>query len=725
VGVDGLLIPFVARTARRVPVFGRLLGIVQYLWRLPDLARNHELLESAVFENRNDLRRRIDAIVTEIEHAMAASRAAQASDASKSEARIREVQMQALDFRAAAQARSEKLAAALDEARARVERELGALHAQLADVRATGAALAVRVDSLAADVVKGARSLDALRDGQQDIGQRLAQLAAVSDFASRVASVERAMVDLDRLASATPHHDGEAAIAVPEGFYVAFEDRFRGARSDVKARTVIYLPRVRDAGAGSVQAPILDIGCGRGEWLELLQEQGLQARGVDVNDIAVAGCRSRGLDVSTGDAIEHLRQLAPDSLGAVSAMHVIEHLPFARVLELFDEAHRVLRPGGIAIFETPNPENLVVGACSFYYDPTHQRPLPPEPFRFILESRGFARVDILRLHPDESVPDLGTLPDALAAIIGQRLFGPRDYALIGVKDDGVSKQPAASERDRHDVSTGNAVEASDAKPAADTVPVPDEPDQPAAAAESPAGHDLFTRKALEASLAQRTAGAVHDPDYLGLLVACTAPTPVVLDVGANRGQSIVSLKAVFPHAIVDAFEPNPQFRPCLEALAAVYGESVRIHPYGLGRVEGRQRFYVPAAGDDVYTEEGSTRLDQFAKQWIVDRFRERGDVRLEESLVDIRRGDALQLSPDIVKIDVEGAEIDVLVGLEDTIRRSHALLLVENNDWDAVTPFLAELGYEPFRWSPERRRLDPYAGESTNAFYLHRSRRPA
>lgn len=227
------------------------------------------------------------------------------------------------------------------------------------------------------------------------------------------------------------------------------------------------------------------------------------------------------------------------------------------------------------------------------------------------------------------------------------------------------------------------------------------------------------------SLAQRAASVVHDPDYLGLPMACAAPVRLMLDVGANRGQSIVSLKTVFPQAVIHAFEANPLFHPCLEALAASYGDSVRIHAYGLGRSEDRLRFYVPTVGDDVYFEESSTRLEQFTKPWIVEKFRARGELHLQESVVDIRRGDDLDLSPDVIKIDVEGAELDVLVGLQGTIGRSLPALLVENSDWNGVTPFLAGLGYQPFRWYPDRRRLEPFSGVTTNAFYLHRSHRPA
>jgi O-antigen chain-terminating methyltransferase len=221
--------------------------------------------------------------------------------------------------------------------------------------------------------------------------------------------------------------------AFSEGFYLAFEDRFRGTREDIRSRVEVYLPYVRAVGAGSSNAPVLDLGCGRGEWIELLSDHGLVASGVDSNDVAVAGCRARGLDVVHADALAHLRALPEATLGGITALHVIEHLPFAQVVELFDEARRVLVPGGVVIFETPNPENLVVGACSFYYDPTHLHPLPPEPSRFVLASRGFDRVEILRLHPDARGQDIADVPDALVRAMAERLFGPQDYALIGYR----------------------------------------------------------------------------------------------------------------------------------------------------------------------------------------------------------------------------------------------------------------------------------------------------
>jgi SAM-dependent methyltransferase len=218
-----------------------------------------------------------------------------------------------------------------------------------------------------------------------------------------------------------------------DAFYVSFEDRFRGTREDIKQRVSVYLPIVKDAKAGTKAAPILDVGCGRGEWLQVLQEQDLIASGVDRNRVMVRQCMELGLQVAEADAITYLCNLKPNSIGALTGIHIIEHIPFKRLVALFDEVLRVLKPGGVAIFETPNPENLIVGACNFYYDPTHLNPLPPEPMRFVLESRGFTSVEIKRLHPHNESSLLNDGSEHLKQIINGMFFGAQDYSLIAYK----------------------------------------------------------------------------------------------------------------------------------------------------------------------------------------------------------------------------------------------------------------------------------------------------
>ncbi len=226
-----------------------------------------------------------------------------------------------------------------------------------------------------------------------------------------------------------------------DAMYVTFEDRFRGDRADIKQRVAVYLPLIEAARVGTPDAPIVDIGCGRGEWLELLKERGLTARGVDLNRIMVNECRERGCEVAEAEALQYLRELPDNCLGAVTGMHIIEHLPLPILIALLDESLRVLRPGGLAIFETPNPENLVVGACNFYMDPTHRNPLPPVMVEYLVEARGFVQVEIRRWQQglQDSLQFLQTgSPGAaelnpLIQMIKEHYFAAPDYAVIGHK----------------------------------------------------------------------------------------------------------------------------------------------------------------------------------------------------------------------------------------------------------------------------------------------------
>lgn len=218
-----------------------------------------------------------------------------------------------------------------------------------------------------------------------------------------------------------------------DALYASFEDVFRGAREDIKDCLRVYLPRLQEAGAGWPDAPALDLGCGRGEWLELLRGERLEVTGVDSNRIFIQECRERGLNVIEGDALSYMRSVRDASLGAVTAFHLVEHVPLPVLLALLDETVRVLKPGGIAIFETPNPANILVGANNFYYDPTHRNPLPSLLLSFLAEARGLTRVEVLPLHP---VPDGVRLPNDGSEVVrrfNDYFYGPQDYAVIGYR----------------------------------------------------------------------------------------------------------------------------------------------------------------------------------------------------------------------------------------------------------------------------------------------------
>lgn len=220
-------------------------------------------------------------------------------------------------------------------------------------------------------------------------------------------------------------------------FYRAFEDRHRGSRDAIKARLGAYLPfllPLHDA----VKPTALDLGCGRGEWIELLVEHGFSARGVDLDEGMLAACRERGLQVQTQDALSSLRAQPDASLAVISAFHLVEHIPFDDVQELISESLRALQPGGLLIMETPNPENLVVATSGFYLDPSHLRPIPPMLLEFVVEFAGFPRHKVLRLqesaalHGEISLEPINVLngvsPDF--SVLAQKDAAPEVLALF-------------------------------------------------------------------------------------------------------------------------------------------------------------------------------------------------------------------------------------------------------------------------------------------------------
>lgn len=210
-----------------------------------------------------------------------------------------------------------------------------------------------------------------------------------------------------------------------DALYAELEDRFRGTREEIKERLREYLPYVKE------NALVIDLGCGRGEWLELLADHGIEARGVDNNSVQLEKCRAQGLEVTEEDFLVYLKRQGDGSASAITGFHIIEHLPFNALVALLNEVSRVLRPGGLVIFETPNPENIVVGSNYFYLDPTHRHPLPAELMEFLFKNRGFEKVQILPLHPWESGRVAGE--GELAERFNGYFYGPMDYAIVGRK----------------------------------------------------------------------------------------------------------------------------------------------------------------------------------------------------------------------------------------------------------------------------------------------------
>ena len=220
---------------------------------------------------------------------------------------------------------------------------------------------------------------------------------------------------------------------VPALFYRAFEDRHRGPRELIKARQRVYLPFIEPLRSIYRDAKAIDLGCGRGEWLELLQDAGFDARGVDLDDNMLAACRELGLNAAAADALAALKALPDESQLVVSGFHIAEHIQFSDLQTLVQEALRVLKPAGLLILETPNPENMVVGTVNFYLDPTHQKPIPPELLSFLPEYYGFAKVKVVRLQEDKALSGKAwiSLLDVLAGV-------SPDYAVISQKSADAS-----------------------------------------------------------------------------------------------------------------------------------------------------------------------------------------------------------------------------------------------------------------------------------------------
>jgi SAM-dependent methyltransferase len=205
-----------------------------------------------------------------------------------------------------------------------------------------------------------------------------------------------------------------AAAAVPD--YFAFETRMRGSTEEVRARQRAYVEDFIGA------APVLDVGCGRGEFLALLRESRIEARGVDADSDMVAYARGEGLEVEQADALDYLNRLEDGSLGGVFAAQLVEHLPPAALLRLLELSAAKLRPGGLLVAETINPLSPLA-LRHYFADLTHAQPLVPETLALLARQAGFRETELRFLNEPEA-------PAEVDERVREILFAPLDYALI-------------------------------------------------------------------------------------------------------------------------------------------------------------------------------------------------------------------------------------------------------------------------------------------------------
>jgi len=214
------------------------------------------------------------------------------------------------------------------------------------------------------------------------------------------------------------------ALAQPEFDYARFAERFRGSEDYVKKGQQFYMPYFTG------RREVLDIGCGRGELLELMREAGVPARGIDLSRESVELCRQKGLEADVADLFVYLADLPESSLDGVLSAQVVEHLPPDRLPEMIRLAASRLQRDGILAIETPNPECLAIFASHFYLDPTHTRPVPHALLAFYMEEYGLGGIEVHKLSPAiESMPALAALPEDFR----EAFFGGLDYAIVGRK----------------------------------------------------------------------------------------------------------------------------------------------------------------------------------------------------------------------------------------------------------------------------------------------------
>ncbi|MBF0265320.1 MAG: class I SAM-dependent methyltransferase [Gammaproteobacteria bacterium] len=265
-----------------------------------------------------------------------------------------------------------------------------------------------------------------LNEQNQNLHQRLMSLQMTKTMVSSE--------QVDNNSELLFHH--QLSQNIIDQWYLDFEDKFRGSAENIIKQLENYWPHIEALFAQQQQhsrinsideLQCLDLGAGRGEWLSLLKQKGIHDTiGVDLNTKMVELCQQQQLMVIASDALEYLMHRNENSCHLITAFHLIEHLSFEQRMLLFTLSLKVLKPGGMILFETPNPENITVGSYSFYLDPTHNNPLPPISIEFLAQQTGYEQIMMLRKNPREEVGESMPLTE-------QWFKSPVDYAILAKK----------------------------------------------------------------------------------------------------------------------------------------------------------------------------------------------------------------------------------------------------------------------------------------------------
>jgi O-antigen chain-terminating methyltransferase len=298
----------------------------------------------------------------------------------------------------------------------------------VADLQGAFQHRATLMESNFRDIVKGQHAdyLGALDRATVEIQSKLwADMEKIRADYERLIHTELRLIRQRLQTSGAPPIQAEPTPqALPALDYSRFAERFRGSEEHVKEQQKFYVNYFKS------REHVLDIGCGRGEFLELMRKAGVQATGIDLSPESVAACRAKGLQAETADLFAYLESLPESTLDGIFCAQVVEHLPPARLPEMIRLAASGLVRGGVLAIETPNPECLAIFSTYFYLDPTHTRPVPHALLEFYMQEFGVGHTEIHRRSPAvESVPALIDLPESVRTT----LFGGLDYAIIGRK----------------------------------------------------------------------------------------------------------------------------------------------------------------------------------------------------------------------------------------------------------------------------------------------------
>ena len=338
------------------------------------------------------------------------------------------------------------LAAATDEQDRFHQREMTLLSGDLAslsrDLTSATERLAQAENRLSSDLTSATERLAQAENGLSGLADFEASSKASSQaLAQALAAIRARMALLDYGAGSPkgPRTATPVAAARPAadedltGYYLTLESVFRGDSARIRAQLEAdYLTLLLDARDRAGDGPCVDLGCGRGEWLDVLGAYGFKAQGVDLNPAMATAAKARGHDVTVNDALAYLRALPDDGALVISGFHIAEHLDFPTLFRVIAESRRALKPQGLLILETPNPENIWVATHTFHHDPTHDHPLTPSSLEFLVNHHGLETVAVLRLHP---YPQEARLPgnDPVSERLNGMTCCGQDFAVVAKK----------------------------------------------------------------------------------------------------------------------------------------------------------------------------------------------------------------------------------------------------------------------------------------------------